>query len=127
MAPEQCTGKKADERTDIYALGCIFFECLTGFPPIMGRTAADTMQRHLREKPEPFPEGSQVELHVRVAIYKALEKKPENRQQTVAELMKELLTVTDGGGNSSSGTTPAKTLAQISKLNKERNFQSNQD
>lgn len=124
MAPEQCTGKKADERTDIYALGCIFFECLTGYPPIMGRTAADTMQQHLREKPADFPEGSQVDPHVRVAIYKALEKKPPNRQQSVAELMKDLLTATDGGGSDSSATTPSRTVAQISKFNKDRNLQS---
>lgn len=127
MAPEQCTGRKADERTDIYALGCIFFECLTGYQPIMGRTAADTMQRHLREKPEAFPEGSQVDMQVRTAIYRALEKKPEARQQTVAELMKELLTLNESRGNNSSGTTPSRTLAQISKFNKERNAQTNKD
>ena len=43
MSPEQCRGEKLDQRSDIYSLGCAFFECLCGTPPLVGRNATATM------------------------------------------------------------------------------------
>jgi len=66
MSPEQCAGSGVDGRSDIYALGCVLFEALTGDPPFRGNTALETMMQHastvapsLREASlgEEFPEA----------------------------------------------------------------------
>jgi serine/threonine-protein kinase len=43
MSPEQCTGQPVDTRSDIYSYACVFYEALTGKPPIMGKNAVMTM------------------------------------------------------------------------------------
>lgn len=86
MSPEQCMGKKVDHRCDIYALGCIMFECLTGTPPIVGANAADTIAKHVKERPAPFPEHLFVPKEVRLVIYKALHKEAVWRPNSVMEI-----------------------------------------
>lgn len=86
MAPEQCMGKKVDHRCDIYALGCILFECLVGNPPIIGVNAADTITKHVKERPAAFPEGLKVPKEIKLIIYKALHKEPTWRPQSVMEI-----------------------------------------
>jgi serine/threonine protein kinase/tetratricopeptide (TPR) repeat protein len=51
MAPEQILRERADARTDLYALGCILFDLLTGRPPFVGDSVADLLHRHLTEVP----------------------------------------------------------------------------
>lgn len=46
MSPEQCSGGKVDHRADVYSLGCVIFETLTGTPPFIGETALSTMMKH---------------------------------------------------------------------------------
>lgn len=53
MAPEQVSGERVDARCDLYALGCMLYEALTGTVPFSGRTAMDTMNMHLHTPPEP--------------------------------------------------------------------------
>ncbi len=91
MSPEQCRGQKIDYRSDIYSLGCVFFEMLAGIPPIYGKQVTDTILAHLQKPPSPFPEGILVPPKVQEAIYKALEKEPENRFQTITDFKKSLL------------------------------------
>lgn len=49
MAPEQIRGKEITPQTDLYALGCVFFELLTGRPPFVGQTAAEILHQHIKE------------------------------------------------------------------------------
>lgn len=86
MSPEQCMGKKVDFRSDIYSLGCIMFECLTGNPPIIGANAADTIAKHVKDRPSPFPEALQIPNEIKLVIYKALHKEPVWRPQSVMEI-----------------------------------------
>jgi len=86
MSPEQCMGRRLDHRTDIYALGCILFECLTGYPPIMGANAADTIKRHVSDRPAGFPDEYGLPSGVKQIIYKALQKDPAQRPASASDL-----------------------------------------
>lgn len=58
MSPEQCSGSPVDQRSDIYSLGCVFFEALTGTTPFVGFNALSTMMRHMGEIPPTLKEAS---------------------------------------------------------------------
>lgn len=82
MSPEQIRGQRADERSDIYSLGCVFYECLSGDPPFRGATALDTMNMHLeRELPPLEMESEDLEEILR----KALSKEPSARFRSMNE------------------------------------------
>lgn len=49
MSPEQCSGDIVDQRSDVYSLGCVLFEALTGTPPLVGSNALRTMMLHVNE------------------------------------------------------------------------------
>jgi serine/threonine protein kinase len=89
MSPEQCRGRKVDARSDIYSLGCVMYEALTGFPPFKGESCLDTLIKHLNEKPAPIGKikGGQ---HLEAIVSHALEKLPESRYQSVDELCTDL-------------------------------------
>jgi len=53
MAPEQISGERVDARCDLYALGCMLYEALTGSVPFVGRTAMEVVGMHLMQPPEP--------------------------------------------------------------------------
>ncbi len=81
MAPEQAEGKKAiDHRVDIYALGCMLFQMVTGRVPFPGEGFGEVLVKHLREPP-PLPTrlNPQVPKHLEKIILHALAKKPEFR------------------------------------------------
>ncbi|MBI2568673.1 MAG: protein kinase [Candidatus Schekmanbacteria bacterium] len=54
MAPEQIRGETVDARADLYALGCILYEMLTGYPPFLGRSPSEVLRGHLSRKPRPL-------------------------------------------------------------------------
>ncbi|HNB22217.1 MAG TPA: protein kinase [Candidatus Melainabacteria bacterium] len=58
MSPEQCSGTSVDQRSDIYSLGCVFFEMLTGTTPFVGANALSTMMQHMGENPPSLKEAS---------------------------------------------------------------------
>lgn len=62
MSPEQVMGKALDQRTDIYSLGCVIYNCLTGSPPFLGETKMETMLMHLNNPPTPVNEKLDEEL-----------------------------------------------------------------
>ena len=60
LSPEQCAGKKVDSRSDIYSLGCLMYETLSGNVPIRGASAYETFRLKFSDAPKPFDETLQV-------------------------------------------------------------------
>ena len=89
ISPEQIEGGAIDPRTDIYAMGCVMFECLTGSPPFRGATAIETISMHLSEPPPRLSERIDKSWtdELEQTIERTLEKNPDLRFQTADELL----------------------------------------
>jgi serine/threonine protein kinase len=80
MAPEQIRGEDVSPATDIYALGCVFIECLTGAPPFGGRPSMRVLFAHLQDPPPDLTElRPDIPAAAARAVSRALEKEPEER------------------------------------------------
>jgi eukaryotic-like serine/threonine-protein kinase len=86
MSPEQIGGGTVDGRSDLYGLGCMLQEMLTGEPPFTGRTAQELFAQHVRDPPPPVrTRRPEVPAAVERAIRRSLAKAPERRFATAAE------------------------------------------
>jgi serine/threonine-protein kinase len=93
MSPEQCLGKELDNRSDIYSMGVLIYETLTGKLPFLGKNMVETMQMHVQETPKRFTEVRPdlfIPERVEAVVLKALGKDPELRPQTMGELANDL-------------------------------------
>jgi DNA-binding NarL/FixJ family response regulator/tRNA A-37 threonylcarbamoyl transferase component Bud32 len=94
MAPEQCLGKPADARTDIYALGAIMFEVLTGKTVFTGKTAFEIFAKQMQTAPPTLsstvPECS-FDSELEQLVSAMLAKKPDDRPQSMQEVKQRLL------------------------------------
>ena len=93
MSPEQCQKKTLDERSDIYSLGCIMFESMSGMPPFNSDNQLDLMYKHLHEAPKLLAEmelTAPVPIQLSQIIAKCLEKDRDNRWVNCTALRKAL-------------------------------------
>jgi hypothetical protein len=90
-SPEQAAGDQVDSRTDIYALGCILFELLTGSVPYTGSNPFAILSKHISD-PIPSVKNSRPDLSpaIEFVVKKAMAKNPQDRYQTAAELAADL-------------------------------------
>lgn len=99
MSPEQCLGISIDKRCDLYSLGCVMFEALTGAPPLVGENALATMMKHQSEIPVTLKEASMgIEFPEKMEsiVAQLLEKKPDNRYQSAQHLTADLVGLDSG-------------------------------
>ena len=90
MSPEQCSGEELDARADVYSLGAMFYEMLSGGPPFRSRNLAGLIAKHLHEPPPPFPEALRVPKALEAVCLRALAKDPNQRQPDAIALGREL-------------------------------------
>ncbi len=91
MAPEQVSGRRGDARTDIYALGTMLYEMLTGNLPFAGGNVYAVMRAKANEDPQP-PSSYQPEIdpHLEEIILHATARQPRDRYATAAEMLSDL-------------------------------------
>ena len=114
MAPEQAAADPhTDHRCDIYALGALGYEMLTGRPPFTGATLQHVLAAQVTEAPEPVTKRrATVPAALAALVMRCLEKSPADRWQTAEELLQHLEAMaTPSGGITPTGTHPVAAVA----------------
>lgn len=95
IAPETAEGGTTDARSDLYALGVIYYEMVTGLRPFVGDTPFATLRKHCTEPPRPPSEVRNCPDEVEAVILKLLSKHPSHRYPSAEDLLLELNTILD--------------------------------
>ena len=117
MSPEQVMGQPVDGRSDIFSLGVVMYEMITGRQPFTGRALGETLQKICQATPESMAKyNDQVPQGLARIILKCLQKDPAHRYQDAGEIvvdLKALAAVLSGEGMESIPAAVAQTMTQI--------------
>jgi serine/threonine protein kinase len=97
VSPEQAVGDRVEQTSDVYSLGVILYEMLTGTPPFGGKTEEVPLERtqvlraHIERRPHtPSEINKEIPLEIEAVVLRALEKKPADRYATAADFLRAL-------------------------------------
>ena len=99
VSPERCRGDLIDSRSDIYSLGCMMYEVLTGKAPFQAENPVKTIMKHLQERPYNFADAmkkADISKGLETIVLHCLEKEPRDRYQFAEEIIKDLELVKEG-------------------------------
>lgn len=96
MSPEQCRGEEVDAQADIYSIGCMMFECLTGSPPFTGFNPVRVVLKHVGEDPPPFDRSLRIPANVQKVVMNCLRKDRAERYASMAQLRSDLDRIKQG-------------------------------
>jgi tetratricopeptide (TPR) repeat protein/tRNA A-37 threonylcarbamoyl transferase component Bud32 len=119
MSPEQAAADKhIDHRADIYAVGAVAYELLTGRPPFTGTTQQEILAAHVTQAVEPVMKyRDTVPTALAELVMKCLAKKPADRWQSAEELLPQLEALaTPSGGTTPVGTVPVSAMARTKNV-----------
>ena len=105
MSPEQAAGQSVDARSDVFSFGVLLYEMLAGQRPFAGSSNLEVLQAIVRATPQPL--GTEIPLAVRQVIEKALEKKPEDRYQSMQDMVVDLRRLLREKLETKAGANPA--------------------
>jgi beta-lactam-binding protein with PASTA domain len=92
LSPEQARGEGVDARSDVYSVGCLLYELVTGAPPFTGDSPVAVAYQHVREDPRlPSSINPRVPAELDAILLKAMSKNPANRYQSAAEMRNDLM------------------------------------
>lgn len=114
MSPEQCRGEEIDARADVYSLGAMFYEMLTGNPPFRANNIAALISKHLTETPPPFPPELNIPPVLAAACFRALAKNRDERQADASAFARELQTPSADSQPTEERRLPAKAVPAVS-------------
>jgi serine/threonine protein kinase/tetratricopeptide (TPR) repeat protein len=98
MSPEQSRSSQVDKRSDLYSLGCVMYEALTGAPPFIGKSSLETIMKHQETEPLPLSQaslGTTFDAGLEDIISRLLKKDPAARYQSIEELEADLIKFQD--------------------------------
>lgn len=98
ISPEQAQGRAVGPGSDIYSLGCVMYEMLTGDPPFTGENAVSVAVKQVNEAPVPPRQiNPQVPEALQAIVLKAMAKRPEERYRSAEEMREDIQRVAQGG------------------------------
>jgi outer membrane protein assembly factor BamB len=113
VAPEQIMGGELDGRADVYSLGCVLYECLTGAPPFRRDSEVATIYAHLHDSPAPIDGAQGPSSPIEAVATRAMAKRPQDRFASAGEMAAALrgTSVASGGRSETPGLRGPVALA----------------
>ena len=120
ISPEQAQGRALDERSDLFSLGIIFYELLTGTAPFQRDTPINTVVSILNSPPKPVPSSAALPGGLSSVLLKLLEKDPGHRFQSAEELLARLCEIAHAPLPESAGTVVIRSSWRTGRLGRHR-------